>query len=129
MRSSRRPDAPNPTRERWQREDTAARLHEKVPTLTGLKIDFVERTGSSALGATRHARHVQVATAAAHFEIPCNDPDCSGGGHNLTTEILRGLARGASEFAGEHACAGTAKVGPCERVLGYTVHASYETKT
>ena len=128
MRGSRRPDVPNRTHERWEREDTAPRLLDELPALTGLKIEFVERTGSTALGATRHVRHVQVATAAAHFEVPCNDSDCTDGGHELTAEIMRGLARNDGSFSGKHACSGITKAGPCERVLEYTVHAEFEKK-
>jgi hypothetical protein len=126
VRPHRKPGAPNPMRERWEREDTAPRLVDEIPSLTGLKIAFAERTGETSLGATRHMRHVQVGTAAAHFEVPCNDPDCTDGGHDLTAEIMRGLARGSASFSGQHACAGTNKVGPCERVLEYTVHAEYD---
>jgi hypothetical protein len=115
-------------RERWDREDTAPRLHDEVPSLKRLEVVFVERTGPTPLGATRHIRHVQVDHAAAHFEIPCNDGDCELGGHDLTGSIMRGLKEMKRDFTGEHSCRGSNRTGSCERVLEFTVHAEYEAR-
>ena len=103
--------------ERRRREDEARRLHSEVPTLRTLRLEIEERRGSSALAETKHVRHVVVAHAPALFVLPCGDPDCRDGGHDVTDGLMQRLREGATSFAVEHACSGDVRGAPCERIV------------
>lgn len=113
--------------ERRKREDDAPRLKDEIPNLLELRLEIDEYTGESPVSAARHTRHIVVQSAPALFELGCTESSCTDGGHDLTSQILRQLRSGATEFGGEDACygrVGSASV-PCRRVLRYVAHAKY----
>jgi hypothetical protein len=113
--------------ERRKREDDAPRLKNEVPRLVELKLELHEVLGESSVSAAKHIRHVVVDHAPALFDVPCTDSACQDGGHDLTSEMLRSLRSGATEFTGEDSCHGRlgATSTPCRRVLHYTAFAKY----
>jgi hypothetical protein len=115
--------------ERRRREDEAPRLKHEVPTLAELKLELSEQIGDSNVSAAKHVRHVVVDHAPALFEVPCTDSACQDGGHDLTSEIVRALKNGSTEFSGDDDCHGRlgTSASPCRRVLHYTAFAKYRT--
>lgn len=74
-----------------------------------------------------HVKRVPVAHAAALFELPCLDPTCKEGGHDVTAAILRQLQGGATSFEGEDQCLGKSGTAECQRVLCYVATATYRS--
>jgi hypothetical protein len=113
--------------ERRKRQDDAPRLKAEVPNLTGLRLEIEEYLGGSTISAARHTRHIVVDSAPAMFEFPCSESGCNDGGHDLTSEILRALRAGSTEFQGEDTCYGQlgASASPCRRMLRYSAIATY----
>jgi hypothetical protein len=111
--------------ERRRREDEALRLTAEIPHLRALKLEIEEHRGSSALAETKHVRHVVVARAPALFVLPCGDPDCRGGEHDLTEPLMRKLREGALEFVVEHECGGDVRGALCDRLVRIRAAASY----
>ena len=112
--------------ERRRREDEAPRLIATVPNLESLKLQLQEIKGDVSVAETGHIRHVVVAHAPLLFEMPCRDPACKDGGHDVTSAIARSLKAGEKQFEGEHACTGYVGDTPCQRVLRYTATAAYK---
>jgi hypothetical protein len=110
--------------ERRRREDEAPRLRARVPNLASLRLEVEEKRATSAAIESRHVRHI-VDSAPALFVLPCGDPACKDGGHDLTTTILRGLLAGAQRFETEDACSGDIGSARCGRVLKVTAIATY----
>jgi hypothetical protein len=110
--------------ERRQREDAAPRLRDRVPELTTLSIEVNEGAGKG-LATTRYVKHVVVSHAPALFELPCSEPDCESGGHDVTTEILAALKAGKKTFAGQHSCRGNRRGQACDRILAFDARAQY----
>jgi hypothetical protein len=102
--------------ERRRREDEARRLHDELPRLRTLRLEVEEHRGQSALAETRHVRHVVVDRAPALFILPCGDPDCRDGGHDVTEPLLSRMRENAVDFVVEHECAGVARGARCDRV-------------
>ena len=71
--------------ERRRREDEAPKLLAEVPTLSSLQIEVEERSG---VGHTKYLRRVLVDRAPAMFLVPCCDPRCTDGEHDLTELAL-----------------------------------------
>ncbi len=113
--------------ERRRREDAAPRLRDLVPALEDLKLELGELRADAPIVETNHVRRIPVAHAPALFELPCHDSFCTGGGHDVTQEILRSLRAGLTRFEGEDACGGSTGTAPCQRVLKYVVTASYRS--
>ena len=74
-----------------------------------------------------HIRRVVVAHAPAMFEVPCSDPSCADGGHDLTNGIMRALRNGDEKFEGEDTCLGQVGNASCERILRYVGTATYRS--
>lgn len=108
--------------ERRRREDEAPKLCSQVPALTGLRLEIEERSGA---GATKHIRRVMVETAPAVFIVPCGDPRCIGGEHDLTTAVMAALRRREASFHGSDECVGSIGSSPCQRVVAFTGTAEY----
>ncbi len=111
--------------ERWQREDGSPRLKDEVPALLKLKLDLSENGETGPIPNSQRVRHIIVDRAAAHFEFPCSDTHCEGGGHDVTPAIMTELQHAKAAFSGEHACMGRVGEHACERVLVFNGHAEY----
>jgi hypothetical protein len=111
--------------ERRQREDQAPRLRQKVRQLAALDIEIDESSAAGTVLAARYTRRIVVEHAPAHFEIPCAEEGCSGGGFELTHEVMRALKARRTLFEGEAACSGSVGSAGCGRVLRYVARASY----
>ena len=83
------------SQERRSREDSAPRLAREVPNVISLDLVIAER--ASDIGAeTVYTRKVVIAAAPALFEVPCGDPSCEGGGHDLTQAVFPSRQPGSS---------------------------------
>lgn len=115
--------------ERRRVEDEAPRLKALVPNLTGCRIEFAESRAGSTSADVVHARPVVVDVAPAHFFVPCADSSCRDGGHDITSELVRGLQRELTEIRGEDTCYGHVGTADCGRVLRYRAFAEYRKPT
>jgi len=112
------------SQERRTREDAAPRLALEVPNVASLDLVIAER--ASDIGAeTVYTRRVVIAQAPALFEIPCGDPSCEGGGHDLTMAVMRALRAGQPTFTGEDPCRGSVRTSSCTRVVRYSGDVTY----
>jgi hypothetical protein len=112
--------------ERWERENEAPRLLDVVGGLRSLRLELWESCDGEPTAGTRYIKHIIVARSAAHFEIPCSNPDCSGGGHDLSDELLAGLRKRQTRVRGTDACRGMVGDGPCKQILHYSASALFE---
>jgi hypothetical protein len=108
--------------DRRRREDEAPKLAAQVPTLKSLRLEIEERMGA---GGTKHVRRVVIERAPALFLVPCGDPRCIDGEHDLTSTVMRGLRDGQCSFHGTDECAGSVGTSPCLRVLHFDGTAEY----
>jgi hypothetical protein len=108
--------------ERRQRENEAPRLSDQAPALVSLRLDIEEQFGA---GATAHIRRCVVDRAPALFLVPCGDPRCTDGGHDLTNDVMRAVRAGQTSFEGNDDCTGTVGTSPCLRVLHFHGTAEY----
>jgi hypothetical protein len=108
--------------ERRRREDEAPRLLEQVPNLVRLQLNIEERTGA---GGNTHIRRVVIDAAPALFLVPCGDPRCVDGGHDLTTAVMQALRSRKRSFHGEDPCSGSLGTSTCSRVLHFDALAEY----
>jgi hypothetical protein len=124
--SRRRPsDGELRVAERWQRADDAPRLCDEAPNLKTLRITAEEWRGGGGISGSEHVKIVQVATAPALFLMPCGDPRCKDGGHDITYEVMNMLRSQATRFEGEDGCGGSVGGGECARQLRYVITATY----
>ncbi|WP_146651975.1 hypothetical protein [Labilithrix luteola] len=119
-------DAANRFAERRRREDEAPRLLAEAKNLASLKLELEERRSGVVSAEVSHIRRVVVEHAPALFEVPCSDPSCHDGGHDLTRPIMAELRAGATRFEGEDVCYGQVGNVPCERLLRYVGIATYK---
>jgi hypothetical protein len=124
---SRSTEASLAAAERRQREDRAPRLRAEVPALETLRLEIEEMRQGASVPETVHVKHVAVPHAPALFDLPCLDTTCTGGGHDVTMQVLAALRSGAARFQGEHACNGTTRAAACTRVLRYVGLATYKS--
>jgi len=108
--------------ERRRRENEAPPLSQQVPELVSLQLDVQERFG---MGGTRYIRRVVVDRAPALFIVPCGDPRCIDGEHDLTTPIMRALRARETSFDGSDDCTGSVGTSACGRVLHFDAAAEY----
>jgi hypothetical protein len=111
--------------ERRQREDEAPRLCNSIPRLTKLCFAIEERSDASRASGPKHVRHIVVANAPALFFVPCGDPRCVDGGHDVTGPIMQALLAGQTTFQGQDTCFGLLGPSQCARVLHYDATAEY----
>jgi hypothetical protein len=114
--------------DRRQREDDAPRLASEVPDLTSLGLTVEERFESNSLSQPKHLRRIIVGGAPALFLIPCGDPKCLEGGHDVTAFVMHSLRRRERSFEGEDRCSGSLGPSPCLRVLHYQGTAEYRER-
>ena len=108
--------------ERRRREDDAPRLREVVPTLVSLKLEIEDRSGVTG---TKHNRCVVIDRAPALFLVPCADPRCADGEHDITPTVMRALRAQETSFHGEDGCVGSIGPSNCARVLHFDAVAEY----
>ncbi|HEU5073450.1 MAG TPA: hypothetical protein VFU02_04745 [Polyangiaceae bacterium] len=113
--------------DRWKREDEAPRLKEKAPMLASLRLELEEFSEGHSIVGTRRVTLVVIDHAAALFEIPCSDPKCEEGGHEITREVLSELAKQPPRFEIESGCHGYMANRPCGRTLRVIGQAEYKT--
>jgi hypothetical protein len=108
--------------ERRRRENEAPKLHGQVPGLTSLDITIEERAGG---GGTKHIRRFVIDSAPALFLVPCGDPRCTEGDHDLTWAVMRALRAHQTSFHGSDGCTGAIGSSSCLRVVYYDGTAEY----
>jgi hypothetical protein len=113
--------------ERREREDNAPRLAREAPDLTSLKLEVSEQAETTTTQ-PKHIRRVVVAHAPALFLIPCGNPSCNGGEHDITSPIMRALRNRETTFSGESQCHGMAGNVPCDRTIRYEATAEYAAR-
>lgn len=113
-------------RERMEREDRAPRLSTEFPSLKGLKLSITFRRGEIAVQPT-HTRLVVVDRAPALFHVPCIDPECRRGGHEITDAVLGALRQGRAHFSGTVGCTGElgSAAARCTGELHFEADATY----
>jgi hypothetical protein len=111
--------------ERRRREDEAPRLIAEVPRLQSLTLEIGERSQAGPVGESTHVRRVVVQHAPALFFLPCGDPRCKDGGHDVTDVVMKALRAGETRVEGEDSCAGSVGTAPCSRLLHFTGTATY----
>src|SRR5690349_8276100 len=77
--------------ERRQREDSAPRLSTEVPALVSLLLEIEESSDATTVSRPKHLRRIVVERAPALFLVPCGDPRCTDGGHDVTSHIMNAL--------------------------------------
>src|SRR5512147_447027 len=107
---------------RRQREDDAPRLATLLPEVTALAIRVDER---STISAPKYVRRFVVDRAPAVFLIPCSDPNCSEGGHDISSDVVAALRSKRSHFTGSHVCTGWVGSKQCERTIWFDGEAEY----
>jgi hypothetical protein len=112
--------------ERRRREDAAQRLAEVVPNLDTLRLEIAERRAGAPVADVSHIRRIVVAHAPALFVVPCGDPACKDGGHDLTDIIMHGLRSHSETFEGEDSCTGQIGTADCHRVMHCVAIATYK---
>lgn len=123
---NRRGEAAERFNERRRQEDEAPRLREVAPDLLSCRIEIAERRADVTSTDVSHTRHIVVAHAPALLIVPCSDPSCRDGGHDITTQLLRGFHDRRVEIRGEDSCNGTIGTAHCGRVLTFTAAAKYK---
>jgi hypothetical protein len=108
--------------ERRKSEDDAPRLANEVPSLRSARILVIEQVPT---GSTRHVKHVVVARAPALFVIPCGDPTCQEGGHDITHALMSAFRRRQTQADGEDGCGGMSGTAQCGRSIRWELTAEY----
>lgn len=108
--------------DRRAREQEAPRLSNMIPDLSELEIAIVEHSGVASVS---HRKRFVVATAPALIIIPCGDPRCEDGGHDITYDVLRALREHQTQVRREHDCRGQVASAPCRRKIEFDVRATY----
>ena len=121
----RNSDVLKKSQERRKQQDEAPRLLEIVPNLLTLVLRVEEERPDLPSSGVAHKRHIVVQRAPALFDIPCSDRRCSGGGHDVTKEVLRQLRRGEQSFVGGNRCTGERKDGACDYQLNFVAEAAF----
>ena len=111
--------------ERRQREDSAPRLSSEVPALLSLCLEIEESSDATTVSRPKHLRRIVVERAPALFLVPCGDPRCTDGGHDVTSAIMNALQKRQTTFSGEDKCNGYLGTSPCTRILRYDATAQY----
>jgi len=115
--------------ERRRREDEAPRLSDQVPDLVSLEFQIEDRSGQTTAAAPRHIRRIVIDRAPALFLVPCSDPRCSDGEHDVTTIVMRALRAREKSFEGNDECTGNVGLGACARVMHFEATADYRAQS
>lgn len=112
--------------ERRRREDEAPRLSDQVRDLESLRLELEERSGDTG-ASPKYTRRFVVARAPALFFVPCGDPRCLDGGHDLTSTVMHALRRQQTTFEADDTCGGALGSSQCSRVLHFDGIAEYRS--
>jgi hypothetical protein len=112
--------------ERRRREDEAPRLSEQVRDLESLRLELEERCGDTG-ASPKYTRRFVVARAPALFFVPCGDPRCLDGGHDLTNTVMHALRTQQTSFEADDTCGGALGNSQCARVLHVDGIAEYRS--
>jgi hypothetical protein len=93
-----------------------------------LQIEVSERSGIRAVSEPKHVRRIVVEHAPALFVVPCGDPQCRDGGHDLTHIVMRALSARRTVFEGDNDCSGSLGSASCSRSLRYRAVAEYRDR-
>lgn len=88
-----------------EREDRAPRLATEYPKLENLRLLITFKRGEVTVQ-PQHVRVIVVDRAPALFHIPCIDPECRRGGHEITDVVLSALRASRTTFSGAAPCHG-----------------------
>ena len=110
--------------ERRRREDEAPRLSTEAPDLVSLRLEIEEQGGSAQ---PKYIRRIVVDTAPALFFLPCGDPRCVDGGHDVTASVMQAIRCHTESFDGTDDCFGSIGSSPCARVIHFNAVAEYQT--
>lgn len=124
---NRRGEAAERFAERRRREDEAPRLLDVVPDLVACRIDMAQGRADATTAEVAHTRHLVVARAPALLVVPCSDPACRDGGHDISSALLRGLRDHQRDINGEDTCHGDVGTVNCGRILRFTALAQYRS--
>ena len=113
---------------RREREVSAARLRERVPRLERLELLIRHDRDGHPCPEPSYVRRIPVATGPAIFWVPCSHADCTNGGHDITTFVMRALYAEQTHFEGSNRCMGQLGNMDCQRFLIYTGRASYSPR-
>lgn len=97
------------------------------PRLESLRFEVRERRSGAPVAEAGYIRRIVVANAPALFVLPCGDPSCRDGGHDVTHGVLSALRSSAGRFEGEDSCTGQTGSAQCSRELQYVAFATYIT--
>lgn len=88
-----------------------------------LRLEIEDRAGVTS---TSHIRRVVVDSAPALFLVPCLDPRCLDGEHDLTWPVMHALRARDTTFQGSDDCRGSVGSANCPRVVHFNAFAEYK---
>jgi hypothetical protein len=112
--------------EQRERENAAPRLTEEVPRLRELRIEVGAHRDGALIPESVYIRRVVVTNAPALLWLPCSEPRCEEGGHDITEALVSGLRQGEVRITGESSCSGRVAGVACVRVIHFTAVADYD---
>lgn len=126
VRRRKAPSAADLRRERrWDLADEAPRLLEEVPSLASLRMVVHASADGKFTSAPKYTRLFVLDSAPAYFWIPCSNPGCEEGGHDVTRDVISGLKAGKKHITGQSECCGVVRDMPCTAAIRFEVEASY----
>ncbi len=90
-----------------------------------LRLEVEEKSDTIAAMQPKYVRLVVVAAAPALFLIPCGDPNCVDGGHDVTSMVMSALRAKKTRFGGDDECRGTVGTSLCARSIHFEATAAY----
>ncbi|MCU0691841.1 MAG: hypothetical protein MUF54_10600 [Polyangiaceae bacterium] len=125
MRPWKNTEARQHLAEHRARADEAPRLGIEVPSLQTLRLALSESRAGLEIPGTSYAKLFVVHSAPAYFYVPCGDPRCKDGGHDITENVMAALRRSASYLEGTDSCLGQIGFSECARELRFIVTAVF----
>lgn len=125
MRRRRTSEGEQRVARRWQLADEAPRLLTEVPELQSLRMVIEESSNGSFLTVSRYTKLFVLNSAPAMFWMPCGNPRCEEGGHDLTHAIMSALRSRTERLQGTDDCGGMVGPGLCGAVIRYDVTATF----
>jgi hypothetical protein len=126
MRRRRTSEAEQRVARRWQQADDAPRLLAEIPELESLRMVIEESSNGSFTTVSRYTRLFVLTSAPALFWMPCGNPRCEEGGHDLTYPLMSALRARKGNVQGVDECGGMVGSSVCGAVIRYDVTATYK---